>query len=408
MRQVAVVGGGIVGVCCALHLRRDGAAVTIFDPGPEERGASFGNVGSVSPGSVLPLAGAGILQQVTHAAFAPDGAMKLGALPAALAAPWLLAVLRQSRDAAVARSTRALASLLRFSFEAFEDILGRAAYARLFRQEGQLYVYEDEAQFAKAEAGLEARRRFGCYFDVLDGRQLLDVEPNLAGGFARGVQFREAGHVVDPAELLRVLTRQFVAAGGELRQQQVKRLGRPGRPQITTEDGATHMFDQVVIAAGAWSPALAAMIGVRLPIESLRGYVVDFDTSPLRRPTFFPAQKIFATPMAFGMRVGGIADLMGLTRKPDWRRAEVVTAQARRLVKGLDQEPSRRWMGHRPTTPDSLPVISRAPSAPGFLLAAGHGQLGLMAAATTGRMIADLALDRPSGIDHAPYRADRF
>lgn len=382
----------------------------MFDPGDERRRASFGNVGSISPGSIVPLAGPGVVAQFVRSMLTADGVMKVGLTHALAAMPWLLQFWRQSSPAMVRRAAAALAPLLHSAFESYQELLGPTLYRDLFRRDGQLYLYESEKQFEKDAGGRKLRQQYGIRFDVLESQAVREFEPNLAHRYARGVFFPDAGHVVAPARLLHELTRLFIEAEGEVRTTSVSRisLSTDNVPHVSTPQAADRKFDKIVIAAGAWSSSLASMVGTRLPVESVRGYVVEYDATPLRCPTFFPSHKLFATPMEFGLRVGGIADIMGVEREPNWRRAALIATQANALIKGLTSTPATKWMGHRPSTPDSVPFICALPNIPSVLIAAGHGQSGLMMAAITGQLIADIALARAPVIDLAPYRLDRF
>jgi D-amino-acid dehydrogenase len=112
--------------------------------------------------------------------------------------------------------------------------------------------------------------------------------------------------------------------------------------------------------------------------------------------------------MAMGLRVAGTVELASLDAAPDWRRAEVLLAKARRLFPGIDTSNATRWMGHRPSLPDSKPVIGRSPVHRNVFYAFGHGHLGLTGAAATGRHIGDLVAERPTAIDLKPFAIDRF
>ncbi len=122
----------------------------------------------------------------------------------------------------------------------------------------------------------------------------------------------------------------------------------------------------------------------------------------------FIERGFIATPMAMGLRLAGTVELASLDAPPDYRRARALLEHGRRLFPGLDGDGASEWMGCRPSLPDSLPVIGRAPGFSNVYFAFGHGHLGLTQGAVTGELIAALVAGRPPAIDLAPYRADRF
>ena len=128
----------------------------------------------------------------------------------------------------------------------------------------------------------------------------------------------------------------------------------------------------------------------------------------LRQPVMWSDRKVIATPMEHGLRISGIAEHAGLDAPPDYRLADLVVERARELIPALRSEGASRWMGHRPSTPDSLPVIGRAPKHPSVLLAFGHGHTGLTLGAITGKLIAEMAANRPTSVDVTPYGPERF
>jgi D-amino-acid dehydrogenase len=142
----------------------------------------------------------------------------------------------------------------------------------------------------------------------------------------------------------------------------------------------------------------------------LRGYHVVFRDPGIetKMSILSVTGKFSATPMEMGLRCGGTIEIAGFDKKPDYRRADIIARQAKRLFPGLRMEPITQWMGHRPGTPDSVPVIDRAAHVPNVYYAFGHGQTGLIGASTTGRLIAELVGGRKPVIDLAPYRASRF
>ena len=408
--NIAVIGAGIVGVCSASYLQRDGHAVTIFDPVPPGGSCSFGNLGSLSPGSCVPLAGPGVLRKVPKWLLDRHGPLHLSAkrLPAAL--PWLVRFMAAGRPARVREIADALSALHSRVFEAYAPLLKSAGAESLVQRPGQLYVFETEESYQYSLPELELRRAHGEPQEVLGADELRQFEPALALRCARGVFLPDAGHCVDPEGLVKALAEAFVRAGGQIRPERVTGLEH-GADGVTVRAGAEpRRFDRVVVAGGAWSSALLRPLGARVPLESLRGY-----HAVLRRPGRMPRMairftgaKVMATPMAMGIRIGGTIEIAGLDAPPRFERAKALAALAARLFVETDPDDYTEWMGHRPGTPDSLPVIGPLARHPAVICAFGHGQTGLTAGAITGRLVADHLAGRAPAIDLARYSPARF
>jgi len=168
------------------------------------------------------------------------------------------------------------------------------------------------------------------------------------------------------------------------------------------------------VCAGAYSKPLAAKLGDKVPLETERGYhlmIRDPEAMP-HIPTADADGKFVATPMETGLRFAGTVELAGLDAPPDWRRSRILLEQGRKMLPGLAASlPEERisvWMGHRPSLPDSLPVIGPSRATPDVIYAFGHGHVGMTAAPMTGKIVADLVAGRPPSIDIAPFSASRF
>jgi len=175
-------------------------------------------------------------------------------------------------------------------------------------------------------------------------------------------------------------------------------------------DGSELGFDMVVIAGGAWSKSLCRMLGHNVPLHTERGYNTTLPAPgvELSRPVCIAERSFFMTPMAMGLRIGGAVELAGLEAAPNFARAKALLANGAKALPGLNIDGGREWMGFRPSMPDSKPVIGRSPRHSNVLFAFGHGHLGLTQGATTGRLVAELALEGRTSIDLAPFRIDRF
>jgi len=410
-RHVVVIGAGIVGVCSALALLRAGFRVTLVERDAPGQGASFGNGAVIGEAAVVPVATPGLLRKVPGMLLDARGPLALRWSYLPRIAPWLLRFAAASRPKRVEQISIALAALLAGSFAAFDRLLEMADAANMLRRTGWLCVYETEAGLEAYRPMLEVQRRRGVSFDILNRDALREFEPALGPIFARAVYYPDVGYALDSLRLVQVLAEAFGRRGGTLKRAEARgfEIGPDGPRTVLTEAGPVPC-DAVVIAAGAWSKRLAAGLGGRPPLDTERGYHVQFAAPGVapRLPVYSTERGIIATPLEVGLRVGGTVELGGLKAAPNWDRARVLLEQAKRWFPGLRTEGHSRWMGFRPSMPDSLPVIGRSPRFANAIFAFGHGHCGMMMGARTGEIVAALLAGCDPGLDMTPYRADRF
>lgn len=393
--RVAVVGAGVVGSCIALALRKRGAAVALIDRDEPGRGCSYGNSGAISPGSVAPLAMPGVLSSVPRMLLDEESPLHLPLSYLPKATPWLMRFVASAQPSRVALSAAKLAALHTGALDRHEALARELGVPELFVRRGHLHLYPDARALAKDAAGWRMRRHYGYPFTQLDRDGILALEPRVGERYRIGVFIADHATIINPFRYVQAMVRAFTARGGRLRREEVRAMTplEGGRWRLATAgaaNGAGQCFDEVVVAAGAWSRRLLDPLGLHLALESQRGYHVQFHggRDTVSRTVVLADRKIFVTPMEDGLRVGGTVEIGGLERPPDPRRAAILERVARETFEGLDDLQATQWMGHRPCMPDSVPVIGPAPGRPGLWLAVGHGHLGLTDSINTAQSIA--------------------
>ncbi len=410
-RNVTVIGAGVVGMCCARWLQRDGHAVTVIDPVAPGESCSFGNAGIISAGSVLPLAMPGILRKVPGMLLDPLGPLTIRMRHLPRLAPWLVRLLAASRRQRVGSIADALRALNAPAVDAYRELLGSADFGDLVRHEGLIYAYESEAALDAEAEEWAMRTARGVHAERVGREELRQLEPALGPEFACAMFVEQTAHAVSPLRMVKTLAGKFLADGGEIVSGRVDGFDMSAQgPRALHGDCGAREVDALVIAAGAWSHRLAASLGSRVPLEAERGYHVTLPDAgvALRRPVSYAKRGVIATPMEMGLRIAGMVELASLDAAPDYRRARVLLEHARRMFPGLRTDGASEWMGCRPSLPDSLPVIGRSPHFAGVFYAFGHGHLGLTEGAITGRLVAELVAGRPPSLAVEPYRVDRF
>ncbi|MCZ8311245.1 MAG: FAD-dependent oxidoreductase [Magnetospirillum sp.] len=407
--EIAILGGGVVGLACAFALADAGREVALFDPSPG-RGASFGNAGGITPGWVAPVAMPATLRALPRMLL--DSASPLTIRPAYLPQllPWLWHFVWAARPHRVEAISKALAALTLDACDIWAAFAGRAGLAHLLRRQGLLYVYAKQTSRDGAEPAHALRRKRGVRLEEVDRAWLQNFAPMLAPEYRFGVFAPDAGHVVDPGALCDGLAASFEAKGGRIVRARIDRIAPEANGVAFSTQGGDWRCDKFVLAAGAHSKPFAAALGAKVPLDVERGY-----HAMLPRPGLeLPAQlidgegKYAVTSMAGGLRLAGTVELAGLDLPPDYRRAEQLIASAKRLMPALDASDPSLWMGFRPSLPDGLPVLGPAPATSRAVFAFGHAHLGVTLAAKTASIVADLVAGKTPPIDLSPFSPLRY
>ncbi|WP_198369291.1 NAD(P)/FAD-dependent oxidoreductase [Roseomonas rosulenta] len=408
--RIVVVGGGIVGLCVAWHLAWRGLKPIVIEA-RKPHAAYTGNAGAISHGSVAPLAMPGVLRQVPRMLTDPAGALHIPMRYWLQAMPWLLRFVASARREKVEAAAVALAALLYGAPERHREILEEEDALDLIRAQGQMYLYRDDAQMAKDAGSLDLRRRHGLRMEVLDRAGLVALEPEVSPAYTRAVFLPDHGSCVNPARLAEVVANGVRRMGGEIREAEVRAITTEGR-RVTgvVTDAGDVAADRVVLAAGAWSARLLAPLGIKVPLETQRGYHVMLPEAGVRvGRVLSPAdRKVFISPMEEGLRVAGSVEFAGLDAPPNEARAQLLLGDLRAVFPQARIESATTWMGHRPCLPDSLPVMGPVKAWDGLWCAFGHGHLGLTGSAPTGALVAcAMAGERPN-FDFTPFAVERF
>jgi D-amino-acid dehydrogenase len=409
--DVFVIGAGIIGVSAALALQKRGLSVSIVDREGPAAGASAGNAGAFAFTDILPLASPGILRKAPKWFLDPLGPLSVPPSYALQIAPWMFRFWRACSPRNVARSTVAQTALMDLSKAELEPFLTATGTAAMLRKDGNLQVYESEAEFQASLPGWHIRAEHGIAFRHMGTAEMAELQPGIAPRFRRGTFTPGWYSITDPRLYTIALAERFRQQGGSLLRDEIRGLEADGSGvTLRGADGACHRAGHVVLAAGAFSHRIALTTGDRIPLETERGYntTLPTDAFDLRTQITFGGHGFVISPLSTGIRVGGAVELGGLSRPPDFRRSEAMLAKARAFLPGLRPEGGVQWMGFRPSLPDSLPAIGRARATPRVIYAFGHGHLGLTQSAGTARLVADLVTRHAPAIDIAPFSPQRF
>jgi D-amino-acid dehydrogenase len=407
--SVIVVGAGIVGMAVALMLQAEGRRVTVYDPRAPGTACSAGNSGGFGIGLVAPIAMPGIVKAAPRLLLDPDEPLFIDPRILPRAVPWFWRFARNSRPDAVRRIAAARAALNHCVRETLDRLVELAGAQRLVRHQGMTFLFGGDRLPGGAEQRFALARAHGIETVALAPDEIAARYPAVASRIRLGVHIPQNLHCTDPLGLVTACAAAFLGRGGRILRAAVEGLV-PGLPPAIRVGGETLAADEVVVAAGVWSRALVRPLGCRIPLEAERGYhlMLPRPGIALPAPTTLADRNVVLTPMDRGLRITGVAEFAPVDAPPRFERAFRLLRQAQAYFPALDGTGAEPWMGPRPSTPDSLPVIGPAPGRPGIWFAFGHGQSGLAHASVTGRILADLIARRPPPIDLRPYAPDRF
>ena len=403
--EVVVIGAGVVGLSIALEAQARGLTVRVIDRTGVCAGASAGNAGALALTDILPLASPRIIRQAPKWLLDPLGPLSVPPRYALKIAPWMLRFWRASWPAQVRASTIAQTGLMALSKAALEPFMAAHGLMPMLRKDGQLQVYESQAEFNASLPGWAIREAAGMEVQHLTGDAIAARQPGLSPRFTHATFTPGWWSVTDPLDYTQALADRFRTQGGEMLIANATRLLTDGG-----ETSAGVMTGRVVLAAGAHSHQLARTVGVKIPLETERGYNTTLPPGAfdLRCQVTFGGHGFVVVRLTSGIRVGGAVELGGLELPPNYARAEAMLTKAKRFLPGLNTSGGTQWMGFRPSLPDTLPAIGALPGTPNTLCAFGHGHLGLTQSAGTAQIIANLLTGQQPGLDLSPFAPSRF
>lgn len=416
--HVVVIGAGIVGASTALELLKDGHEVTIVEP--EQPGgrhaASYGNSGWLSPASIIPMSMPGLWRKVPGYLADPSGPLTIRWRHLVRLAPWLLRfMLAGSTASKVERTARILASLLHDAPARHAALAEKIGRPDLIRRKGLLYVYQDRAAFEAEAFAWRLRRDNGVSYRELSSAELHELEPNLSSRYSFAAVVEDGGHCVDPGGYVAAMVDHAVDLGARRITARATGFSLAGNrlSGVRTEAGIV-ACDRAVIAAGIHSKKLAALVGDTIPMQSERGYhvVIPHHLAKGEMPIMPSDGRMGNNPTLAGLRIAGQVELASVEERPNWTRADILLKHAKGTYPTLsdisEDKSIDRWMGHRPSTADGLPVIGFSRSSEDIVHAFGHGHVGLASGPVSGALVAGLIAGRECAIDLSALSAARF
>jgi D-amino-acid dehydrogenase len=411
-QKSVVIGGGIVGVCCALYLQKEGHQVWLIDPASAGDSTAKWSCGQMAVSEIIPLSKPGILKRIPGWLLDQTGplALRPSAVPAIL--PWFLRFVANARHSRIDAIAHAMSTLTHEVYADYDELLAMCPDKTLLGQRPVIEVFDTPKGIVAERAHLALREQLGFKAETLDAAAIAELEPVLAGKFSHGLLFPDWCAVSDTKGFIAALTEAFIRQGGIRIDSEAQAIAEANGMAngVQLGDGRNLEADHVVVAAGTGSRRFFKQLGVKIPLTGISGYqaLLPHPEVEFRHSVIYADGGFCFTPMTRGLQIGGTIEFAGPDAKPNFQRAEIILQKARHLLPQLNTSAKEFGVGHRPFLPDTKPIIDRSRRLKNVLMAFGHGQLGLTLGATTGRLIADLAAQRTTAQDIQPFSAYRF
>ena len=413
-KQVTIIGGGVIGLCCAYYLQKAGNEVTIIERSDITSGTSFGNAGYVSPSHFIPLASPGIVAKGLQWMLSSSSPFYIKPRLNADLIRWCLTFWKSANEKKMQQNIPHLNNILQLSRELMTEIKNDIGNNFRMAEVGCFMLYKNastekhELELAKeaAELGIETK--------IFTAQQIQEMEPEVEVNVLGGILYPMDCHL-HPGDFMQTLKTHLQNAGVYLQLNTTVTGFEKNQNKITAVITDNGKFDcnELIVATGSWLPVVTKQLGVSIVLQAGKGYSITYENVErnLHYPAILVDDRVAMTPMGNDLRMGGTMEISGINNNILIKRVHAIFNASKNYYPNLKVEfPSTNkiWNGLRPLTPDGLPYIGRHSKFSNLTLAGGHAMLGLSLAAATGKLIDEIINNKETSIDCSAFNVERF
>ena len=409
VKNIAVIGAGIVGICSAYFLKKSGFNVTLIDKEKPGTMTSFGHACSFADYANVPVNYPGLIWDIPSMLLRKDGPLAIDLFYILKNLPWAISFLKNCKKEKVNEIASSLTNLLKHSQISYDEIFQDVDVSEYISHEENLYLFDSKKSFEDNEYANVIRKNNNVKVRNLNKNEVRELEPNIAEVYYAGQIFTGSRHTTNPLAISNKIFDKFLELGGIYINQNVKNIiQKENKLDLRLED-KNFYFDKIIVSTGAWSNQIANKFGDKFPLDTERGYHILFDTNEklINRPVAWSESGFYLIQIHDGIRAAGTVEIAGLKKPPNKKRLAMIERQSRKVLPQL-REVKSTWMGRRPTLPDSLPVIGKSQNNNNVIYAFGHQHVGWTLGAVTGKIIDSLSKDQLPNIDISAYSPGRF
>jgi D-amino-acid dehydrogenase len=411
--KVTVIGAGVIGLCSAYYLQKEGYEVSVIERNDLTNGCSFGNLGYVSPSHFIPLATPGIISQGMKWMMSSSSPFYIKPRLNLDLVRWGLTFWKNANAKTVEESAPHLNNLLQLSRELTIDLKNELPDSYDFTEKGVWMLYKSEKTGEHEKHLADQANSYGLKTIICNGQEVQDYEKNVAVDVAGGVLYLEDCHL-NPAAFIGSLHQKLKASGVKfyLNTDVTGFESNAGIiSKVITDKGAIET-EEVVIANGSWMENIAKLLGIKLLMQPGKGYSFEYENLErnLSYPSILVDDRVATTPIGDWLRIGGTMELSGHSDTVLPKRVNAVYEAFKKYYPDLTiaaPDIRKTWFGYRPVSPDGMPYIGRHSKYKNLSFAGGHAMLGISAAAGTGKLIAEIVKHQKTSIEMKAFNPER-
>ena len=412
--KVTIIGGGVIGLCSAYYLQKEGYEITVIERGDITDGCSFGNMGYMSPSHFIPLASPGIIAEGLKHMLSSSSPFYVKPRLNWDLMQWGYRFWKSSNAATVKKNAPHLNALLQLSRHLINDMRTEIGDVFNMEEKGCLMMCKQQKTLDHEFHLADDAEKFGLKVDRLNAQQVQALEPDVELDVAGAVLFKDDCHF-NPGKMMLALKKYLEHKGVQFQLNTTVTGFEKVNNKISAVITDKGKFDceQIVLATGSWLPVVAKMMGIKLLLQPGKGYSHTYQhvEKNIKYPAILVDGRCAITPWGHQLRIGGTMELSGINNKVLVNRMQGIYDSATNFYPGLkiDFPPTDKiWNGLRPVTPDGLPYIGKVSNLANVTIAGGHAMLGISEGTGTGKLVAEILSNKNTSIDMPAFSPARF
>lgn len=405
-KEVIIVGGGIIGLCSAYYLAKEGISVTVIDKSDmSDSGCSYGNAGMIVPSHVMPLAQPGVIQKGMKWMFDSKSPFYIKPRLDSNLISWLYQFYKNCNQKHVNASIQPILDISLLSKDLYRD-LAKNGNSFFYNEKGLLMLFQTDKVGEEEIAVGKIAQDHGLEVDFLDKEDLKKLETNIKIEAIGAVHYKSDAHL-SPNLFMQFLKSELQKLDVEILKNTMVTdfsISKDKIQEIKTNNGI-FKAEEFIISSGAWSGELARKLGINLTMLPGKGYsftLKNVQEKP-QIPSILCEGKVAVTPFNNSIRFGGTMEITSIRDfKINEKRLEGIVERINQFyptMKVSKPEIQDVWFGFRPCSPNGLPIIEKSIKIKNLIFATGHAMMGVSLAPATGKLVSELVLGNKTSID---------